>query len=346
MDVVLDTNIFRSDILLRSKDFEILLDYLMKTESSIKLPQVIFDEILGVYKRTLKDRQSELEKVVKNINLSLSDAEKQVAISVIDIEGEVDNYSRFIRKKLKIHDRQIIPYNNDFLPEISHRLIERHKPANDKGYGFRDTLIWLTLKDICKKCHEKQIVFISDNSGDFSDTSKKNLHESLVAECQADGVKVNYYRSLKDFIDKHSNRIDFINDQWVTENIDFQSISELAMDDLNSSEKRGIMSWFYNKTGGSCERYNVIGIEYMETDNPTVYEMADNSLIVNINIQVELEVEFTYSSDEPIWDDDRNYADYITRYTTTIHYVPATLYITITLTDNEVGVPELNMIDI
>lgn len=278
--------------------------------------------------------------------MDTNDVEKQISLPIVVVEEEVDSYSKYIKKKLKIHDRQIIPYNNDFLPEISHRLIDRTKPANEKGHGFRDTLIWLTIKEICKKSHEKQVIFISENSGDFTDSTKNNLSESLIAECQKDGVRINYYRTIKDFIDQHSKKIDLIDDKWVAENLDIQSISDLAVDDLNNFEKRGILSWFYNKTGGNCERYNVIGIEAIETDNPTVYEMVDNSLIVNINVQVELEVEFTYASDEPVWDDDRNYSDYVTRYITTIQYVPATLYITITLTNDEVGVPELNMIDI
>ena len=49
MDVILDSNIFRSDILLRSKDFDILMDYLSKTDYRLIMPQVILDEIKGLY---------------------------------------------------------------------------------------------------------------------------------------------------------------------------------------------------------------------------------------------------------------------------------------------------------
>src|ERR1035438_3442238 len=68
MDIVLDSNIFRADILLRSKEFDILLDYLDKTGSLFVMPQIILDEIKGLYKRTLIERLSELKKASNNIN--------------------------------------------------------------------------------------------------------------------------------------------------------------------------------------------------------------------------------------------------------------------------------------
>jgi hypothetical protein len=49
MDIVLDSNIFCSDIPLRSKEIDVVLNYLEKTESAIVMPQIILDEITGLY---------------------------------------------------------------------------------------------------------------------------------------------------------------------------------------------------------------------------------------------------------------------------------------------------------
>jgi len=130
---------------------------------------------------------------------------------------------------LNLSDKYLIAYNNDFLPEIAHRAINRQKPAGENGQGFRDTLIWLTIKDYCKKCHEKQITFISNNTDDFSNKAKDNLHETLNAECLADNIKINCFKSIKDFIEIHSTKIKFITNDWVSSILDYSTLNDLHL---------------------------------------------------------------------------------------------------------------------
>ena len=82
----------------------------------------------------------------------------------------------------------------------SHRAITHQKPSGEDGQGFRDTLIWLTIKDYCKNCHEKQITFISNNDKDFGNADKTNLHESLDNECKELSIRINYCRNLESLL--------------------------------------------------------------------------------------------------------------------------------------------------
>jgi hypothetical protein len=345
MDVILDSNIYRADILLRSKEFDVLLDYLSKTQSKLILPEVILDEIRGLYSRTLRERIHDLKKASNNINLTLSDAEYNIKLPEIDIDEQTVKYEAFLRKRLKIRDNQILPYNNEYLPEISNRAIKRQKPSGDKGQGFRDTLIWLTLKDYCKKCHEKQITFVSINTDDFANSNKDALHESLIEECTQQKIKVNYFKSLKEFIENHSNKIDFINDDWVSENLDSYSIKELALEDLNNRENRNISSWFQRETGFACDAYEVKEIQPYSTDSPVVYEMADNRLIVNVTINVELVVRFEFIQEEEVWDSFENHSDYERRLRSVNKTMPGYLYVAITLENDEISETELTGFD-
>ena len=56
MNVLLDTNILRADIGVRSGRFDILRDYIRRTQSRILLPQLVYDEIRAVYSRELAER--------------------------------------------------------------------------------------------------------------------------------------------------------------------------------------------------------------------------------------------------------------------------------------------------
>jgi len=47
--IVLDTNIFQRNFLMRSSGFVVLLDYLSKTESRVVIPKVVFEELKANY---------------------------------------------------------------------------------------------------------------------------------------------------------------------------------------------------------------------------------------------------------------------------------------------------------
>ena len=51
MEIVLDTNIIARHRLLRSRTFEMLLDFVAKTRSRVILPQIVYQELGAVYKR-------------------------------------------------------------------------------------------------------------------------------------------------------------------------------------------------------------------------------------------------------------------------------------------------------
>ena len=138
MDIILDSNIFRGDFLLRSKDFEVLLDYLKKTESSIIIPQIILDEVSGLYKRTLDERTAAYNKAANNVNLTLKNPALQIADLVLDKDICLSEYIEHIKERLKIQERNILPYKESFLTEIASRAISRknHRGMMDKGFGI------------------------------------------------------------------------------------------------------------------------------------------------------------------------------------------------------------------
>lgn len=343
MDVILDANIFRSDFLLRSKDFEILLNYLDKSESKLILPEIILDEIRGLYSSIQNERIKDVEKASRNLNLMLTDKKDEIKVKKTNVSENLKKYEEYIRKKLSIKEQQIIPYKNDYLPEISKRAINRIKPAGDKGQGFRDTLIWLTLKDYCKSCEGKQLTFISNNTDDFANKEKNDLDDLLIDECKEDYIFIYYYKNLKEFVENESKRLDFYNEKWILENIELEDIFNLAIDDLNGRERGTITSWFQRETGNACLGYNVTRMDTVEIYDPTVYEMAIDKSIVNICIHVEIEVEFEFeylSNDY----DDRNF-EQGWGYSTSTKYTTGRLYISVTIEDEKITDTELTDID-
>lgn len=69
MNIILDTNIFRSDIKLGSNNIEIILSYLKKTGSTIVMPKIILEELKSLYTKELKDRIIEYNKTVRKLKI-------------------------------------------------------------------------------------------------------------------------------------------------------------------------------------------------------------------------------------------------------------------------------------
>lgn len=344
MDIVLDSNIFRGDFLLRSKDFEVLIDYLKKTNSSIILPQIIIDEVKELYLRALKERLASYNKAATNINIALTDESKHLKLAEFDIESEVQGYEAFIRKKLSIYDRQILPYTDSFLKEIANRAIKRQKPCGEDGQGFRDALIWLTMKEYCRTCHEKQITFISNNDKDFGNTEKTDLHESLSNECEQLNIRINYCKNVREFIEKHSVKIDVFTAEWVENNIDFEAVNDMIKDEINGNQPRSIQHWLSNKRDvESTERFKATSVNTYECKEFFVYEMFGNKYIINVQLGCEVEIEHEYY--------DRYYGasreEYYSRRTQVAYeYLDFDVHISLTYENEEVVDIELSELEI
>lgn len=330
MDIILDTNIFRSDISLKSTDFDVLMDYLERTDSNLVMPQVILDETKNLYKKTLIERLDNLDKANNKLKSTLLRESTEISTPAIDIEVEVEKYIKFIKKRLKISDEKVLPYQNDLLPEISKRAIERIKPSGKDGQGFRDTLIWLSIKNYAKSCHEKQVIFISLNTSDFAN-SNNELDETLAEECILESTKVNYFRTTKDFIAKHSTKTDHINLDWIDEHLNIDDVTEFFCDTVNDNPSH-IISSFERDTGNeSTGHLNAIEAHPFENYDLFIYEMIDNTLIVNVTVKVELEVELEY------YVADYGYFEYPSYDASTAHEsIEADIYLSITVKNDKI----------
>jgi hypothetical protein len=299
MDVILDSNIFRADFSLKSRDVDALLDYLQKTGSKIVLPQIVLDETRGLYSKTLSERISELNKVAKNVNITLTDAALHFKPHEINEADELEKYEGFILNRLGITSRDITPYNNSLLPEIVNRMIDRIKPSGEDGQGFRDTIIWLSIKEYTSKAPRKHVALISSNSKDFSTPDKSDLHETLAKECEETGIKVYYFKSIRDFLAEHSSKIAFVTEEWILSNLDYKEIAEAAKDLFSGYNDGHLLSRLTNKR--ECPVHSYVVMRAFPDENKTegffVYEMLDNSLHVNLTILADLEFAVKYQEE-------------------------------------------------
>ncbi len=298
MNVVIDTNIIRRDLKFRDKNFEILLDYLSKTNSKIVMPRIVIEEISGIYKRMLIDKKDEYLNSLRKLNSVLIGKSFNNEID-ISTTNEVNKYIKYMKSKLKIVEEDIIEYKTEYLNDIVRRAIARKKPCDNKGQQFRDTILWLTILDYTKSQSDKKLVFISDNPKDFSSGDNNELDPQLKEEASAFNIEIIYFKTISDFVREHAAKIDFITKEWIEENIDESTIIKMFNNIIEIKDK-----YILDNIEGSLE-YGKSITGYIQSTGYInsnlidfyVYEMADGTLLLNLEFEFEKEYEFEYEEE-------------------------------------------------
>jgi predicted nucleic acid-binding protein len=294
MNVILDTNIFVQDFLMSSASFGLLLDYLKKTGSKILMPLIVYQELGEIYRSELSARSMQFERARESLEKALIDA--AVPRHETDVSSEVAKYLAFMRKKLNLQEKDIIPFRENYLSELVTRAITRAKPFSDKGEEFRDALLWLTVLDVARETNEETLAFISNDAKAFGQNHQ--LHEALYHEGKSTGKQVNYYNSISKFIESHGTQVDFITQSWL-----FTAINYSTFEDAISQKLTEYLEHFdeYDLKQRGWE-----GLEFTGYLSPTgsvtedslteyyVYEKSDGSFYVQANTTTTFRITTTF----------------------------------------------------
>lgn len=323
MNIVIDTNILRRDLKLKDKNFDVILDYLEKTNSRVILPQIVFQETIGLYERLIKERVEDYKKNLIKLNGTLVNA-RISETKLIDIQQEKEAYKVLLRTKLELTDDSIIPYKNEYLGELVNRAINRKKPLDSKGQQFRDGLLWLTLLDIADLTDEKRIVFISDNPTDFEDKGTNKLASELKVEAENRGVEINYYRTISDFVKEHAIKVSFVTKDWIENNLDFAQIEDIFNQIISFEDDYIRESSETELEPGEKATGYVSDSTYIDSKvlDFFVYEMSDGRVLLNIDFEFEKEYEIETEREVEKDNSDYEYQYQIDPNTGEVHNMP------------------------
>lgn len=291
MYVIVDSNIIYRDPALKSSKSQALFDYLHKTASRLLIPNIVKQEIVANYKKEVRRIIGELRKV-KGF---LLDGETKIGIS-LDIGKEVSDYEHHIESLIQTNAITVIPYKNEFLDEVVRRAIGRIKPASSTGQQFRDVIIWLSIKEYMKDINMRQAAFISGDT-DFQEAGQSGvLHHDLVNELLEEGLALDYFNSLDDFLSRHGQPIQFITKQWVQD-----KLSEIQLTELVSQAVARFQGWGrFEELGNIWAGYvSFLGFKMHEVRDFYVYPMTNTDIYLNAEVRGELSVEIEFESDSP-----------------------------------------------
>ncbi|MCT1403873.1 PIN domain-containing protein [Paenibacillus sp. p3-SID867] len=114
----------------------------------------------------------------------------------------------------------IIEHNRyDIFSEIVDRAISNRKPFTDGKEEFKDTVIWLTYAYFAEESKLDNCFFISENTNEFFDESKTELHQDLLEDTK----RIKGYVSIEKYMMDQAELLEELR-QDQTEEENFQKL--------------------------------------------------------------------------------------------------------------------------
>lgn len=313
--IVVDTNALHDIYWFNQAKWQLIFSAIENLPYKLSIPIVIYHEIIAHYRKKLSDSVKSYNRQISDCNFLIN--EDKIDLINIDIDFYTSKYKDEF-DKISRHEKIII---EDY-PDISHELLilkaaNKIKPFKHNGSGYRDTLIWESIKKLL--INDEQIIFITNNWKDFCDESHKNLHQDLKRELQ-NNPDIVVYESLEKFeqceLSKQYKQLDDlklsieINEHDAINNIE---LLEMLRKSLNNRE---IEHSFEDSNDGQAivqyvEDLNIINVL-------SAIMIDDNRSYIQLECEVELSVNYfvdkwdLYSNDEPSYGvEDSDWNDHV-----------------------------------
>jgi len=206
--IVLDANAFVADYWLRSPSFVLLRKFLQDSQTILAVPLVVVDEVVNHYKEELEKAQSKLSHDFNQLRRLLLDRpatfdRRRLMKAVKEAESQRP-YRDYLIGTLEQLRARIVEYKDIPHSDLVKRDLDRRRPFQDDGRGYRDALIW---ESVIRDCLEKGAltILITQNSRDFCGGGT-DLHQDLKYDLTRRGFKVEnleVFHTLANFTDAY-----------------------------------------------------------------------------------------------------------------------------------------------
>lgn len=316
MKIVLDTNIIFADYFLNGAKIRNLCESVKSTGDFVYIPEIVSDEAINQYKENLQKCKSKIESAISDYERLTNKEFEKTPISEIVLTDEFENYIKIYNEQINKLGIKIIPYPSTSHKELVKRDLASKKPFTIEGKGYRDALIWESIKSLCEEPFETlaipEIVFISKNLKDFCEKDY-SLHSDLREDLYDNDINesaIKVIENIDNFINEHiklkqkilQNILDKLNKDKRYKEID------LNIEIENRISKFLLYREFdYEETPFRQEFENpsIVGINIPIITVNDVRQISEEEVFIEINVDVECEFDFyIYKGDLGIFDDE------------------------------------------
>ena len=144
------------------------------------VPEVVLHELARQWAEEVQQSSADIRAAAKKLNEAFADVDKPAI--PLDLP-EHDREVFYDHAKRLLHDKhaETPPLPEVLVEDLLIKEIDVRKPFSRQGTGFRDALIWETIRRVCDELPDPavQVLLITNNYKDFCDKKGGNLHPDL-----------------------------------------------------------------------------------------------------------------------------------------------------------------------
>ncbi|NQW90326.1 DUF4935 domain-containing protein [Curtobacterium sp. VKM Ac-2861] len=161
---------------------------------TVVVPRIVAAEVTGKVRQNRRDQRPRVD-----VHRAPDEVKQAVRAAADEVERWASQYDATIyleAEGVTIRDTPVVPHD-----EVAQRAIDRGKPFNEDGGGYRDALHWYTVLDLAREFPHEEIVFISKDLA-YRNNKGADLHPELRDEIDAilTTGTIRICKTLNDFV--------------------------------------------------------------------------------------------------------------------------------------------------
>lgn len=312
---VIDTNFVHLDYFLKGTFVTILCQSSEVLRHKVYMPMVVFDEMVKQYRNEVEEQIQKARDIEKD---AYRLTERKTEVKTDGLEESIDKFPDTLNLACEEQGIELLPYPKVTHQEVVQRELHKRKPFREFEHGstgYRDTLIWETVLELCGRIGENERVYLlSNNTQDFG--GKGKIHKHLVEDCVAKGLgedKVQLISAFHQFIHQEilpaSQKLEnIILNTWKAGEIDLVGV---ASEYVNEKELSRLLEFDYTSDENRYTPafYETVDVTWIKPScNYSIYDfrkLPKGDLLVSMRVDMYVGIDcFIFKGDLPLIDDD------------------------------------------
>ncbi|WP_396910286.1 PIN domain-containing protein [Mycolicibacterium sp.] len=149
--VVLDATELSRDFMCRGLKYQLLEHADYAVWLNVVVPASVFEEVVANHARKV----TECDQALRRLNLD----RERLGLGVIDPPKPALDYRQFLTERFDDQlGVQVLPWPSTNHEALVSRAVSRTSPFDDKGGGYRDTLVWVSVLELAKQGKDVALV--------------------------------------------------------------------------------------------------------------------------------------------------------------------------------------------
>ncbi|MEH6987493.1 PIN domain-containing protein [Cytobacillus firmus] len=223
MNIFIDTTVFHNgkDVFMNSLYNKILLNICKQNKFKIYISSVVLTEARRQYEIFINSHVKNVRTAVGAFNIMPNI--RQINLNIPEVEDALKLFEKFYDELVSEGVVEIVKYNNDILPTLVERSINRIKPFTEKKQEFRDAIIWLSYVDFAESKNLSDCLLVTENTTDYCSKDKK-LHPDLLNDSERFTLFINLHAVVEsDFLRGYKENHDLLEHlrkkKWTNEDL-------------------------------------------------------------------------------------------------------------------------------